>query len=295
MESSIFLPYADVKQNEPMSRHTSFRIGGPAACFVEPHDIDGLIACLRLCREHALPLFVLGNGSNLLVSDDGIAGVVLHIGKGLSRITVTGHNITAGAGAKLTDVCRTAADAALSGLEFAYGIPGSVGGGVFMNAGAYGGELSQVLQTATVLTEKGDLVTLPASDCDLSYRHSRFMEEGSVVVEATFALAPGNRETILADMADILGRRKDKQPLEWPSAGSVFRRPMGYFAGALIQNAGLMGCSVGDAQVSEKHAGFIVNKGTATSADVQTLIRHIQQVVREKDGVELECEIRFVE
>lgn len=295
MDPSIFLPYGDVKSGELLKKHTSFRIGGGASCFVEPHSTEDLAACLRLCRERALPYFILGNGSNLLVSDEGIGGVVLHVGKGLSHITVTGNTVTAGAGARLTDVCREAAEASLTGLEFAYGIPGSVGGGVFMNAGAYGGELCQVLETVTVLTAAGQLVTLGAGDCDLSYRHSRFMEDGSVVVEASFALTPGDRETILSRMADILGRRKDKQPLEWPSAGSVFRRPEGYFAGALIEGAGLKGYAVGDAQVSEKHAGFIINKGNATAKDVRELIRHIQRTVREKDGVELVCEIRFVE
>ncbi len=295
MDFSVFLPYGDVKEQEPLANYTSFRIGGPADCLITPHGKEQLEACLRLCKERDIPVFILGNGSNLLVSDKGIGGVTLRIGKELGGITAEGTRLTAGAGAKLSDLCRLAAEKSLSGLEFAYGIPGSVGGGVFMNAGAYGGELKDVLESVTVLTKEGDFVTYPVCDCDLGYRHSRFMEEDAVIVEAVFRLSPGDKETVLRDMADILQRRKDKQPLEWPSAGSVFRRPQGYFAGALIQNAGLMGYAVGGAQVSEKHAGFIVNNGGATCEDVRQLIAHIQKTVRDKDGVELVCEIRFVE
>ena len=277
-----------------MAKHTTFHIGGSADLFVTPKNEDGLKACLRLCREENVTPFFLGNGSNLLVSDEGIRGIVLYLGENLGEISVNGNTVTAGAGAKLADVCRAAEKASLAGLAFAYGIPGSVGGGVFMNAGAYNGELSQVLQSVTVLTKTGEEVTYKANDCGFSYRHSRFMEEESVILKATFALQKGDRDKITAEMKDILSRRKEKQPLEYPSAGSVFRRPEGYFAGALIEGAGLKGASVGGAFVSEKHAGFIVNKGAATAADVKALIQKIQQTVLEKDGVELVCEIRMV-
>lgn len=294
MNPDIFTPHARVLENEPMSRHTSFKIGGEARLFLTPYSANGLINCLRLCRENDIPVFILGNGSNLLVSDLGIEGAVIRIGEGMDEVRAEGNFIIAGAGARLGDVCRAALNASLTGLEFAYGIPGSIGGGIFMNAGAYGGELKDVCVSVTAVTKELETVTYSASDCDFAYRHSRFAEDGGIVTEAVFELKKGDKAEIKAKMDDILSRRKDKQPLEYPSAGSVFRRPEGYFAGALIQEAGLKGVSVGGAQVSEKHAGFIINRGGATCEDVRSLIKHIQDKVYENSGVTLECEVCFV-
>jgi len=294
MEPTRFLPFADVKLNEPMAKHTTFRIGGAADLFLLPHNSDGVKECFRLCREENIPVFWLGSGSNLLVSDKGIRGAVISLAKACAAVKAEGETVTAGAGARLLDVCRAAEENALTGLEFAYGIPGSVGGSVYMNAGAYGGELCDVLRSVTVLYPSGERRTYSSNECDFAYRHSRFMQEDGVITEATFALKKGNKDEIHAAMADFLARRKDKQPLNYPSAGSVFRRPTGYFAGALIEGASLKGASVGDAQVSEKHAGFIINKGKATAADVTALIALIQKKVAEKDGVNLVCEIRTV-
>ena len=283
----------NVLRDEPMSRHTTFRTGGPAEYLVSP-DMDGLPGVIAFCREQGIPLTVIGNGSNLLVGDKGISGVVVEIGRLMGEIRLEGNKITAQAGALLSAVSARAAAEGLSGLEFASGIPGSVGGAVIMNAGAYGGEMKDTLVAATVLTKEGEIVRLPAEELDLSYRHSNLPEKESIVLEAEFVLTEGDVDQIAATLAELKQQRTSKQPLEYPSAGSTFKRPEGHFAGKLIEDAGLKGYTIGGAQVSEKHCGFVINKGGATSEDVLILIRHIQDVVQEQFGVALETEVRLI-
>lgn len=283
----------NVLRDEPMSRHTTFRTGGPAEYLVSP-DMDGLPGVIAFCREQGIPLTVIGNGSNLLVGDKGISGVVVEIGRSMGEIRLEGNKITAQAGALLSAVSARAAAEGLSGLEFASGIPGSVGGAVIMNAGAYGGEMKDTLVAATVLTKEGEIVRLPAEELDLSYRHSNLPEKESIVLEAEFVLTEGDVDQIAATLAELKQQRTSKQPLEYPSAGSTFKRPEGHFAGKLIEDAGLKGYTIGGAQVSEKHCGFVINKGGATSEDVLNLIRHIQDVVQEQFGVALETEVRLI-
>lgn len=279
---------------EPMARHTTFRIGGDAEVFVEP-TMEEIPPLISYCKEHRIPVTVIGNGSNLLVGDGGIRGVVLCIGRNMSRVEVSGDCIDAQAGALLAQVASAARDAALSGMEFAAGIPGSLGGAVVMNAGAYGGEMKDILVDVTCLSAAGEIVTYPVEDLELSYRHSKVMEmEGAVVLSARIRLHPGNLEEIVATMRDLAAKRQEKQPLNFPSAGSTFKRPEGYFAGKLIEDAGLRGFQVGDAQVSEKHCGFVINRGGATAADVRNLIEEVARRVREDAGVELVPEVRFV-
>lgn len=283
----------NVLRDEPMSRHTTFRTGGPAEYLVSP-DMDGLPGVIAFCREQEIPLTVIGNGSNLLVGDKGISGVVVEIGRSMGEICLEGDKITAQAGALLSAVSAKAAAEGLTGLEFASGIPGSVGGAVIMNAGAYGGEMKDTLVAATVLTKEGEIVRLPAEELDLSYRYSNLPEKESIVLEAEFVLTEGDVDQIAATLAELKEKRTSKQPLEFPSAGSTFKRPEGHFAGKLIEDAGLKGYTVGGAQVSEKHCGFVINKGGATSADVLELIRYIQKTVLEQFGVQLETEVRLL-
>lgn len=283
----------NVLQDEPMSRHTTFRTGGPAEYLVSP-EIGSIPEVIAFCRAQEIPLTVIGNGSNLLVGDKGIPGVVVEIGRMMGEIRLEGNKITAQAGALLSAVSAKAASEGLTGLEFASGIPGSVGGAVIMNAGAYGGEIKDTLVAATVLTKEGEIVRLPAADLDLSYRHSNLPEKESVVLEAEFVLTEGDVDQIAETLADLKQKRTSKQPLEYPSAGSTFKRPEGHFAGKLIEDAGLKGYTIGGAQVSEKHCGFVINKGGATSEDVLNLIRYIQDVVQEQFGVALETEVRLL-
>ena len=299
------LPQLSLMQDEPMKKHTTFRIGGPADYYAEP-DVSQISKLIEIAKACDMPVAVIGNGSNLLVGDKGIRGLVIGIGKGLSEIDVTeavaqqstvqgnGHVITAGAGAILAAVAAKAAEASLSGLEFASGIPGSVGGAVVMNAGAYGGEIKDVLIDATVLTAEGELKTVTRDELDLSYRHSIVPEKSYIVLSARFMLTPKPQDEIKAYMAELRAKRVEKQPLEYPSAGSTFKRPEGYFAGKLIMDAGLRGYSVGDAQVSGKHCGFVVNKGEATAADVLTLIKDVQETVLKQFGVKLEPEVKMI-
>ena len=299
------LPQLSLLQDEPMKKHTTFRIGGPADYYAEP-DVSQISKLIEIAKACDMPVTVIGNGSNLLVGDKGIRGLVIGIGKGLSEIDVTeavaqqstvqgnGHVITAGAGAILAAVAAKAAEASLSGLEFASGIPGSVGGAVVMNAGAYGGEIKDVLIDATVLTAEGKLKTVTRDELDLSYRHSIDPEKGYIVLSARFRLTPKPKDEIKSYMAELRTKRVEKQPLEYPSAGSTFKRPEGYFAGKLIMDAGLRGYSVGDAQVSQKHCGFVVNKGEATAADVLTLIKDVQETVLKQFGVKLEPEVKMI-
>ena len=280
--------------DELMSRHTTFRIGGPASVFVTPKSEKDLVTAIEICRSQDAPYFILGNGSNLLVSDQGYDGVVVHIGSDLRDISVEGTEITAKTGAMLSQVAHTALSYGLTGMEFAAGIPGSLGGACMMNAGAYGGEMSQILVGVRALDEKGQIVELAADQLELGYRHSIMMEKQYVVLGARIHLEKGDPEKIQAQMDDLKEKRIAKQPLEYPSAGSTFKRPEGAFAGKLIMDAGLRGFRIGDAMVSEKHCGFVVNAGKATAEDVCGVIAHVQHVVLEKYGKKLEPEIRFL-
>ena len=280
--------------DELMSRHTTFRIGGPASVFVTPKSEKDLVTAIEICRSQGAPYFILGNGSNLLVSDQGYDGVVVHIGSDLRDISVEGTEITAKTGAMLSQVAHAALAHGLTGMEFAAGIPGSLGGACMMNAGAYGGEMSQILVGVRALDDKGQIVELAADQLELGYRHSIMMEKQYVVLGARIHLEKGNPEKIQAQMDDLKEKRIAKQPLEYPSAGSTFKRPEGAFAGKLIMDAGLRGFRIGDAMVSEKHCGFVVNAGKATAEDVCGVISHVQQGVMEKYGKELEPEIRFL-
>ena len=279
--------------NEPMSLHTTFRIGGPADIVFFPDSAQSLAQAMALAREENVPCFVMGNGSNILVRDGGLRGLVIILGEGMSRVAVDGCLVRAQAGAPLARVCREAQKAALSGLAFASGIPGSVGGAVAMNAGAYGGEISGVLKRALVLSGSRAEWKTPG-ELHMGYRSTDVLRDGLIVLEAEFALEPGNAEAILEEMNELNRRRREKQPVHLPSAGSTFKRPEGYFAGALIQEAGLKGYAVGDAQVSPLHAGFVVNNGRATARDVLRLIADVQSRVRETSGVTLETEIRIM-
>lgn len=283
-----------VKINEKMSSHTTFRIGGEAEYFVTPKDRAGVEGTLLLCKEQMLPLYVIGNGSNLLVSDEGVKGVVLQIGRGLSQVEITEGKIVAQAGAMLTQVANMAGKNGYTGMEFAVGIPGTIGGAVAMNAGAYGGEIKDVIASATVLTPLGEVSKLTKEQLELGYRTSKVTRENCIVLEAEFLLAAGNLEEIKAMSNKNMQARAEKQPLEYPSAGSTFKRPEGYFAGKLIMDAGLRGYSVGDAQVSEKHCGFLINKGNATAKDMMTLINQVQEKVKEQYGVMLEPEVKMI-
>lgn len=288
------IPAGTFLEQEPMSRHTSFKIGGPADMFVQPASAEELWRVLGVAREERVPFFVIGNGSNLLVSDEGFRGMIIHTGGNLKEISVEDTIIHAQAGAKLSAVARAALDHGLTGLEFAAGIPGSLGGAVSMNAGAYGGEMKDILLDVEVITEEGERRVVPAEDMDLSYRHSVVFDRHYVVVSARMKLMPGDPEQIKARMDELALARKEKQPLEYPSAGSTFKRPEGYFAGKLIQDAGLKGYTVGGAQVSEKHSGFVVNKGNATAEEVLFLIRQVQKKVKQQFDVDLEPEVRML-
>ena len=288
------LPQLAVRREEPMARHTTFRIGGPAAVFCLPETPAQLLRTAELCREYGVRTYLLGNGSNTLFADEGFDGAVICTVDLRTPITVTGTTVSAAAGASLAAVCREAQKAGLTGLEFAYGIPGTVGGAVYMNAGAYGGELKQVLSRVTFLDSDLHLETLPVEELALGYRTSRFETDGGCILEATFQLQPGDPQAIEARMQELMARRREKQPLEMPSAGSTFKRPEGAFAGQLIEQSGLRGFAVGGAAVSTKHCGFVVNTGGATCADVIQLTDEIQKIVEEKTGYHLSREIRVV-
>ncbi len=282
-------------ENEPMSLHTTFRIGGPVDLYVTPVTVEGLAAVVAACNEQGVYCFVLGNGSNVLVSDKGIRGVVVATSGCLNDIEMKNAlEIKCGAGVRLSRLSDFAYENSLSGAEFAWGIPGTVGGAVYMNAGAYGGEMKDILTECECLTPQGEIRTVSAADCDLSYRHSAFNSNGCTVISATVRLNPGDKGQIREQMDDFMSRRKNKQPLEYPSAGSTFKRPQGGFAAALIDECGLKGYSVGGAQVSEKHAGFIINKGNATCFDVMRLVEHIQKEVFLAKSIKLECEIKVI-
>ena len=282
----------EYRQNEPMRAHTTFKIGGEADIFIITASPAALISAVKKCTGLEIPYFILGNGSNLLVSDGGIEGAVISLA-GINGISSDGEKITCGAGAMLSSVCLKALSLSLTGLEFAYGIPGTAGGALYMNAGAYGGQTADVIESAECLTASGEIKTLKKEDMRLGYRSSVFKKGGLIIISLTLALKKGDKAEIKAEMDELLNRRKQKQPLEYPSAGSTFKRPEGYFAGALIEKNGLKGLTVGGAQVSEKHAGFVFNRGGATAADVKALIGKIQKTVFENDGVMLEPEVIF--
>lgn len=285
-----------IKRDEPMYLHTSFRIGGNAECFCEVKSIDALKNVTESCKSFEIPYFVIGLGSNILVSDKGISGVVIKLGGDFDEIELTDENtLRCGAGVSLAGVCIYAKNNSLGGIEFAWGIPGSVGGAVYMNAGAYGGEIKDVVVSSRYLDSNGNIRELSAEKHEFSYRHSFYTDRDVIILDVTLKLFPKNKNEIFYLMQDTMERRKAKQPLNRPSAGSVFKRPEGYYAAALIEQCGLKGLSVGDAQVSEKHSGFIVNNGRASSGDVLELIERVKGAVREKTGVELQCEIKYIE
>lgn len=283
-----------ILEAEPMSRHTTFRIGGPAELFLVPKSTEEIAGIFKICREEGIPWFVLGNGSNLLVSDKGYQGVVVQLYKGFGEVKVQGCQITAQAGALLSQIAAAAREESLTGFEFAGGIPGTLGGAVVMNAGAYGGEMKDVIKEVTVLTREGEIRTLQAEELAMGYRTSAIKEAGYIVLGAVLSLEKGDKEQIKARMQELAGMRSSKQPLQYPSAGSTFKRPEGYFAGKLIMDSGLRGYQVGGAQVSEKHCGFVINTGNATARDVRNLMADVQRIVEEKYGVKLEPEVKFL-
>lgn len=284
----------NVLEKEPMSAHTSFRIGGPADLFLRPCDENALANSIDLLRTENIPWTVIGNGTNLLVSDEGYRGAVIQLWKNYSGLRCSGREIYAQAGAMLSAVSHLALENSLTGLEFASGIPGTVGGAILMNAGAYGGEMKDAAVYVRVLTDGGCVRTVRAEDMEFGYRTSAVTKNHWIVLEACLALTPGDPGEIRAKMEDLKNRRTEKQPLNLPSAGSTFKRPEGYFAGKLIMDAGLRGYRVGGAQISEKHCGFVVNTGNATAADVMQLIRDVRRIVFEKSGVNLETEVKML-
>lgn len=284
----------NVKLDEPMSKHTTFRIGGPASYFVTPMDTEELYQVVVLCKAERVPFFLLGHGSNILVSDKGIGGVVIQLYKNYAKFSIEGNLVKAEAGIMLNKLGQEIRDAGLTGFEFAAGIPGTLGGAVMMNAGAYGGEMKDIVESVSLMDYDGNLIKKSGEEMDFSYRHSIVEDEELIVLGATLKLNPGNIEDITAKMQELALARKTKQPLEFPSAGSTFKRPEGYFAGKLIMDSGLAGYRVGDAEVSEKHCGFVINKGHASAKDVMTLIDDVRNTVYDKFKVELSPEVRFV-
>ena len=280
--------------NEPMKDHTTFRIGGPADYLILPASMEDVAFVFQCLKRHDIPFVILGNGSNVLVLDKGIRGVVIKFNSPISAIRKKKNTLTAGAGALLRDVSEFAAENSLSGMEFACGIPGSIGGAVFMNAGAYDGEMKNIVSAVRAISPKGEIVQFAANELDFGYRHSIFQENGCAICEVDLTLTPGNAEEIKEKIAGFTERRESKQPLEMPSAGSTFKRPEGHYAGTLIEQTGLKGFTVGGAQVSDKHAGFVVNAGDATAKDVLELIRQVQDRVFEKHHVKLFPEVRIL-
>lgn len=288
-----FYSEEDIILDAPMKEHIYFKVGGPVDILVTPITREQVIKTVNLCKEHNVPYFLLGNGSNLLVKDGGVEGVIIKFCK-MQNITVNGDELTADSGVLLKDVSKAALESNLTGFEFACGIPGSIGGAVFMNAGAYNGEISHVIKCAEVIDNEGNVIILNKDDLQLGYRSSVIMKKGYVVLNATMALKEAEHNEIEDKMKDLTQKREEKQPLEYPSAGSTFKRPEGYFAGKLIQDSGLKGFSIGGAAVSEKHSGFVINKGGATAQDVLDVIAHVQKIVKENFGVDLHTEVRIM-
>lgn len=297
-EFVTLLQLADIplKQGEPMCRHTSFQIGGPVAVMVFPENVEQMQEIFKIAAQFHISPMILGAGSNILAPDQGLDTVVIETRTNMNQAQrLEDGTITAQCGMTMARLATIAMEHGYTGLEFAHGIPGTVGGGVYMNAGAYGGEMQQVVTNVTAMDRKGHVLELPAEELGLSYRHSRFMEEDLVILSATVRLQKGEREEIRAKMAELMTRRRTSQPLEYPSAGSTFKRPVGGYAAALIEASGLKGFRVGDAQVSEKHAGFVVNRGRATSHDVLELMKQVQEKVQADSGICLEPEVRILE
>lgn len=286
---------ARVYLNEPMSKHTTFRVGGPAEVLLKPSSREEIKSIIAICRAAGVPWMVIGSGSNLLVLEGGIKGVVIELGANYREVKVTGNTMIAAAGVRLYSLSRKAAEHELTGLEFAEGIPGSLGGAVFMNAGAYDGEMSQVVATVISMdAETGAEITRDRHEIGFSYRHSCFQNNGEIVLQATLQLSPGKQETIIAKMQELGTRRREKQPLDLPSAGSTFKRPPGMYVGTLLEEMGLKGYTMGGAQVSDKHSGFVVNRGDATASDILHLIEYIQERVWLEKGIKLQPEVRIV-
>lgn len=284
---------SQIQLDAKMSEHIYFKVGGPVDILLTPNTVEQLKESIVICKENNIPFYIIGNGSNILVKDGGIRGVVIKVSE-LNKIERFGNKIKAGTGALLKDVCTEATKASLAGFQFACGIPGSVGGAVYMNAGAYDGEISFVIESAEVIDDKQEIKVLSKEELNLGYRQSVIMQKGYVVLSATFALTPGNHEKIQSRVDELTKRREERQPLEYPSAGSTFKRPEGYFAGKLIEDAGLKGYTVGGACVSEKHAGFVINKNNGTAKDVLGVIHHVQEEVKRQFGVELHPEVRIL-
>ncbi len=282
------------RENELLAQHCTFKIGGPAELFVQPETEQQLCAAVKLCKAENVRYYLLGNGSNILFADEGYRGVIIDTTAMKTELVIDGTQVAAGAGLRLSALCTAALENGLTGLEFAYGIPGTVGGAVYMNAGAYGGEMKDVLVSVRYLTAEGEIMEAPAAELDLSYRHSIFEENGGCILSACFRLEKGDPSAIKARMNELMAKRVDKQPLDKPSAGSTFKRPAGAFAAALIDQCGLRGYRHGGAAVSEKHCGFVVNLGGATCADVLALCDEVRAIVKEKTGYDLEKEIRVV-
>lgn len=291
---SRYVDKTDILREEPMSRHTTFRVGGEAEAFLNIRSKEQIEKLVPYFKEVGIPYFIMGNGSNLLVGDKGYRGVILKLGSQMSRISVDGNRLTVQTGCLMSQIAREAYEHSLTGFEFASGIPGTIGGGVVMNAGAYDGELKQVVDCVRVMNEAGELLELSNADMEFGYRTSVIKKRPFIVVEAELVLTPGSQEEIAAKMAELNSRRREKQPLEYPSAGSTFKRPEGYFAGKLIMDAGLRGYSIGGACVSEKHCGFVINKNHASAADVAEVIAEVQERVKDKFGVTLETEVIFL-
>ena len=281
--------------NEPMKNHTTFHIGGNADCFCEVKTVEALKKITSLCKQNNIPCFIIGLGSNLLVSDNGFKGIVIKLGGTFTEMSIEDNKISCGAGASLASACVLARKNSLSGLEFAWGIPGSVGGAAYMNAGAYDGEMKDVISEVTFMDKDGNIKTCQKDKLDFSYRHSVFTDTENIILSVTFTLRPEQQIIINDRMQELMDKRKSKQPINHYSAGSVFKRPKGFYAAALIEECGLKGYSIGGAEVSKKHSGFIVNDRNATAEDVKQLVEYIKKVVLEKKGVELCCEIKFVE
>lgn len=291
---NIVYEKSQIKVDEPMKDHINFNVGGPADILLIPNSADQIKKTICVCKKNNIPFYVIGNGSNILVKDGGVRGVIIKLTE-MNKITLVSNNeIKAECGALLKDVSEKAEQESLTGFEFACGIPGSVGGAVFMNAGAYNGEISFVIKEVTALDDKGNIITINKDDLELGYRTSIIMKKGYVVLDATFELKKGDKDKITARIQELTTRREEKQPLEYPSAGSTFKRPEGYFAGKLIQDSGLKGYTVGGACVSEKHAGFVINKNNATASDVLNVIKHVQEEVKSKFNVDLYPEVRII-
>ena len=284
---------AQIQLDAKMSEHIYFKVGGPVDILLTPNNIQQVREAIKICKENEIPFYVIGNGSNLLIKDGGIRGVVIKLCE-LNQIERVGNRITAECGALLKDVSTAATEGALAGFQFACGIPGSVGGAVFMNAGAYDGEISFVIESAQVLDDNQEIKVLSKDELNLGYRQSVVMQKGYIVLSATFALIPGDKEKIQARVDELTKRREERQPLEYPSAGSTFKRPEGHFAGKLIEDAGLKGFTVGGACVSEKHAGFVINKENGTAKDVLGVINHVKEEVKSQFGVDLYPEVRIL-